>query len=213
MGEGGALVINDEKYIERAEILREKGTNRSRFYRGEIDKYSWVDIGSSFLPSEFNVSYLYGQLEVADEINENRRATWNQYYKRLEPMEKIGLIELPTIPDECVHNAHIFYVKVKDLTERTRVLSYMKAEGIGAVFHYVPLHSADGGRKYGEFHGEDRYTTKESERLIRLPMFYGMTHEMIDRVIVAMQQALGYRSGRVSFYVPRGSHVFADRMG
>jgi dTDP-4-amino-4,6-dideoxygalactose transaminase len=211
MGEGGALVINDERYIERAEILREKGTNRSRFYRGEIDKYSWVDIGSSFLPSELNVSYLYGQLQMADEINENRLSTWHQYETRLTPLKEGGRLELPVVPEECSHNAHMFYVKVKDLEERTQVLAHMKAENIGCVFHYVPLHSAQGGIRYGEFHGEDRYTTRESERLIRLPMFYGMTQEMIDRVIAGMQHALGYQNRSVSFYVPGGTRQLLDQ--
>lgn len=183
MGEGGALVINDEKYIERAEIIREKGTNRSRFYRGEIDKYSWVDVGSSYLPSEFNVSYLYGQLEVAEEINENRLNTWNYYYKGLRELEEQGKLELPKIPAECKHNAHMFYVKLKNLEERTAFISHMKEQGVACVFHYVPLHSAEGGLKYGRFHGEDIYTTKESERLVRLPMFYELAAEDREKIV------------------------------
>lgn len=183
MGEGGALVINDEKYIERAEILREKGTNRSRFYRGEVDKYSWVDIGSSFLPSEINVSYLYGQLEIADEINENRLSTWNYYYENLKPLEEKGLIELPHVPDECKHNAHMFYIKLKDLDERTKFIETARKNDVGCVFHYVPLHSAEGGEKYGYFTGNDTYTTKESERLVRLPLYFGTKKANCDGVL------------------------------
>lgn len=177
MGEGGALVVNDEKYIERAEIIREKGTNRSRFFRGEIDKYSWVDIGSSYLPSEFNVSYLYGQLEIAEEINENRLKSWNTYYSELKEMEENGLLELPFVPEECEHNAHMFYIKLLNLEERTQFIKHMKTNGISCVFHYVPLHSAEGGLKFGRFNGKDIYTTKESERLVRLPMYYEMKSE------------------------------------
>lgn len=177
MGEGGALVVNDEKYIERAEIIREKGTNRSRFFRGEIDKYSWVDIGSSYLPSEFNVSYLYGQLEIAEEINENRLKSWNTYYSKLKEMEENGLLELPVVPEECEHNAHMFYIKLLNLEERTQFIKHMKTNGTSCVFHYVPLHSAEGGLKFGRFNGKDIYTTKESERLVRLPMYYEMKSE------------------------------------
>lgn len=175
MGEGGALVINNEMYLERAEIIREKGTNRSKFYRGEVDKYSWVDIGSSFLPSEFNVSYLYGQLLVADEINEDRIKSWNYYYEALHKYELEGGIELPKVPEGCVHNAHMFYIKFKDLDIRSRFIKMMKPDRIGCVFHYVPLHSSQAGGQYGVFSGVDNYTTKESERLVRLPMFYGLT--------------------------------------
>ena len=177
MGEGGALVINNEKYIERAEIIREKGTNRTRFYRGEIDKYSWVDIGSSFLPSEFNVSYLYGQLLVADTINDDRLNSWQYYYQNLKKYEEKGLIELPTIPTECQHNAHMFYIKFPDLQKRSKFLSYMRGNKVGCVFHYVPLHSAEGGQKYSEFFGKDVWTTKESERLVRLPMYYKLEED------------------------------------
>lgn len=183
MGEGGALVINNDKYISRAEILREKGTNRSRFYRGEIDKYSWVDIGSSFLPSEFNVSYLYGQLEIAEEINNNRLQTWQEYYTNLLPYQEAEKIELPITPDECKHNAHMFYIKFKDLEKRSQFIEYMKNNGVGCVFHYVPLHSAEGGLKYGKFVGEDKYTTKESERLVRLPMYYDLSDTEIKSVL------------------------------
>ncbi|MCR5609670.1 MAG: dTDP-4-amino-4,6-dideoxygalactose transaminase, partial [Lachnospiraceae bacterium] len=175
MGEGGALVINNEKYIERAEILREKGTNRSRFYRGEIDKYSWVDIGSSYLPSEFNVAYLYGQLEIAEKINQNRLESWDYYYDQLYNLYLDKKIELPYVPQECKHNAHMFYIKVSDLNRRMDLLEYMNNHNVNCVFHYVPLHSAEGGIKYGRFNGKDQYTTRESDRLLRLPMYYDLS--------------------------------------
>lgn len=183
MGEGGALVINDEKYIERAEILREKGTNRSRFYRGEIDKYSWVDIGSSFLPSEFNVSYLYGQLEIADKINENRLETWNAYNDAFKNYEYDGKIVLPTIPKACNHNAHMFYIKLKSIEERTQFITSMKEKGVGCVFHYVPLHSSVAGKRFGIFCGEDIYTSQESDKLVRLPMYYDVGKENVQCII------------------------------
>lgn len=179
MGEGGALVINNPEYNERAEILREKGTNRSKFFRGQVDKYTWVDFGDSYLPSELNAAYLWAQLCAADEINENRMASWNQYYQELKGLEESGRIELPVIPEGCVHNAHMFYIKCRDLEERTSFISYMKEEGILTVFHYIPLHSAPAGLKYGRFSGKDLYTTKESERLVRLPMYYGLEQEKI----------------------------------
>ena len=183
MGEGGAILINNLKYLERAEIIREKGTNRTRFYRGEIDKYSWVDIGSSYLPSEFNVSYLYGQLLAADEINQNRISVWRYYYEELEKFQKEGVIELPIVPEGCIHNAHMFYIKLKDLDTRSRFISYMQNKGIHCVFHYVPLHTSEAGQKYGCFAGEDTYTTKESERLVRLPVFYNMADGEKEQVI------------------------------
>lgn len=183
MGEGGALVINDSKYNEAAEILREKGTNRAKFFRGQVDKYTWVDYGLSYLPSELNAAYLWAQLEKADEINENRLATWDMYQKELEKLADDGKIELPVIPDGCIHNAHMFYIKCRDLEDRTRLISYLKEHDILAVFHYIPLHSAPAGLKYGHFFGEDEYTTKESERLVRLPMYYKLTHEDIAEVI------------------------------
>lgn len=175
MGEGGALLIRDEKYVEEAEILREKGTNRSKFFRGQIDKYTWVNYGSSYLPSDMNAAYLWAQLEMADEINDHRLALWNQYYEELLPLQERGILELPKIPEHCVHNAHMFYIKAKDLQERTALLAFLKDNGILSVFHYIPLHTAPAGLKYGRFHGEDKYTTKESERLCRLPMFYKLT--------------------------------------
>jgi len=178
MGEGGAIVINNPAYIERAEILREKGTNRSKFFRGEVDKYTWVDFGDSYLPSELNAAYLWAQLEKADEINEDRLKSWNRYYEGLLPLARKS--ELPVIPADCTHNAHMFYIKCRDLEERTRLIDFLKKQGILAVFHYIPLHSAPAGLKYGRFHGTDAFTTKESERLVRLPMYYGLTKEDID---------------------------------
>lgn len=172
MGEGGALVINDSRYNEAAEILREKGTNRAKFFRGQVDKYTWVDYGSSYLPSELNAAYLWAQLEKADEINENRLASWDMYQNGLKKLADVGKIDLPVIPEACVHNAHMFYIKCRDLEDRTRLISYLKEQDILAVFHYIPLHSAPAGLKFGRFHGEDEYTTKESERLVRLPLYY-----------------------------------------
>ena len=192
MGEGGTININRAEYVERGEILREKGTNRTKFFRGEVDKYSWVDVGSSYLPSEMNAAYLYAQLEQADEINNKRLALWNQYYSGLEDLQKKGYLQLPYIPEECGHNAHMFYIKVKDLKERTRLSSYLRERGIYAVFHYVPLHSSAAGQMYGEFVGEDRYTTKESERLLRLPMFYALKPELCDYIIECIR---GYWTG------------------
>jgi dTDP-4-amino-4,6-dideoxygalactose transaminase len=168
--------------VKRGEIIREKGTNRSQYFRGEIDKYSWVDIGSSYLPSEMNAAYLLPQLEIADEINERRLQIWNLYYNELKELKEAGKIELPYIPPECKHNAHMFYIKTRDLEERTRLIEYLGNNDIKAVFHYVPLHSSIAGKKYGEFVGEDRYTTKESERLLRLPMFNALTDEEVKYV-------------------------------
>ena len=182
MGEGGAILLNDESSIEQAEIIREKGTNRSKFFRGEIDKYTWVAAGSSYLPSELNAAYLYAQLQKAEEINNDRMQSWNLYYEMLKPLKDRGAIELPTVPQHCKHNAHMFYLKTDNLNVRTRLLEYLKANGIGAVFHYVPLHSSPAGIKYGRFVGEDKYTTRESERLVRLPMYYGLSKEQIEFV-------------------------------
>ena len=191
MGEGGALVINALGYTERAEILREKGTNRSRFLRGQVDKYTWVDIGDSFLPSELNAAYLWGQLEAADAINSHRLALWETYYGALSPLEEAGRIALPAIPEGCCHNAHLFYLKCRDLEERTALIAYLKDRGISAVFHYIPLHSAPAGLKYGRFHGEDLYNTAESERLVRLPMYYGLTLEEAGQVADAVKSFYG----------------------
>ena len=183
MGEGGALLIRDAENILKAEIIREKGTNRSQFFRGEIDKYTWMEAGSSYLPSELNAAYLWAQLENVDEIYQNRMDTWALYYEMLTPLAEEGKIELPVVPEDCVHNAHMFYIKVKDLNERTELIGYLKQHEILAVFHYVPLHSAPAGKKYGIFHGEDKYTTRESERLLRLPMYYGIEKEKIEKVV------------------------------
>ncbi len=182
-GEGGLLIVNDDKFIERAEIVREKGTNRSQFFRGMVDKYTWVDIGSSYLMNDVSAAYLWGQLEVAEEINEFRLSVWNRYYNGLLELKKEGFIELPTIPKHCRHNGHIFYIKVKNLNIRTKLLNFLKEQGIWAVFHYVPLHSSPAGQRYGRFHGVDKFTTKESERLIRLPLFFNIKDEEIDYVI------------------------------
>ena len=187
MGEGGALLIADPANIENAEIVREKGTNRSKFFRGQIDKYSWVEAGSSYLPSELNAAYLWGELESADKIYEDRMNTWNYYDKVLKKLEETGKIECPVIPDGCVHNAHMYYIKAKDLEERTRLLAYLKENGVAAVFHYIPLHSAAAGIKYGRFSGEDKYTTKESERLLRLPLYYGMKEEDREKVVKCVE--------------------------
>lgn len=186
MGEGGAIVINDPAYIERAEIIREKGTNRQRFFRGQVDKYTWVDRGSSYLQSDLNAAYLWAQLEQADAINNNRLATWGYYFKAFEPLAKAGKIELPTIPAGCVHNAHMFYLKCADLAERTAFIAHLKANGVMAVFHYIPLHSAPAGLRFGRFSGEDIYTTKESERLVRLPMYYGISDDDRQQVVDAV---------------------------
>ena len=179
MGEGGALLVKDQNNFERAEIIREKGTDRSRFFRGQVDKYTWVEAGSSYLPSDINAAYLYAQLEMADEINKNRLKNWNLYYENLKDIEQI---EMPYVPAECKHNAHMFYIKTKDLEERTKLINHLKENEIQAVFHYIPLHSAPAGIKYGRFHGEDKYTTKESERLLRLPMYYGLKGEDVLKV-------------------------------
>lgn len=183
MGEGGALLIKNADMIENAEILRKKGINRSKFFRGQIDKYTWVNFGSSYLPSELNAAYLWAELERADNINEDRQRTWNLYYNGLRELSEKERISIPVVPAECIHNAHMFYIKVKDLDERTKFISYMKEHEIDCVFHYIPLHSAPAGRKFGRFNGEDKYTTKESERLVRLPMYYGMRKEDAGRVI------------------------------
>lgn len=187
MGEGGALLIRDAVNSERAEIIREKGTNRSKFFRGEIDKYSWVEQGSSYLPSELNTAYLWGELEAIEEIQSDRMRSWNAYWERLFPLREQGKIELPFIPEHCEHNAHMFYIKTKDLAERTELISRLKENGIGAVFHYVPLHSSEAGKRFGRFHGEDRYTTRESERLVRLPMYYGLTENEVERVVSVVE--------------------------
>lgn len=191
MGEGGALLIRDPEYIEAAEILREKGTDRSKYFRGQVDKYRWMNFGSSYLPSDMNAAYLYTQLEMADEINEIRLARWEQYYELLSPLAEDGKIELPIVPENCEHNGHMFYIKTRDMAERTRLIDFLKENEILAVFHYVPLHSAPAGMKFGRFHGEDKYTTKESERLLRLPMFYQLTEEQVEYIAGKVKEFYG----------------------
>ena len=191
MGEGGALLIRDPENIEDAEIIREKGTNRSKFFRGQIDKYTWVNWGSSYLPSDMNAAYLWAQLEKAEEINEDRLRSWQYYYDNLKELQDKGVIELPVIPEGCIHNAHMFYIKAKDLEERTALIDFLKANDILTVFHYIPLHTAPAGQKFGRFNGEDVYTTKESERLLRLPMYYGLTEEEKEKVVKKIKEFYG----------------------
>lgn len=191
MGEGGALLIRDSGYIEAAEILREKGTDRSKYFRGQVDKYRWMNYGSSYLPSDMNAAYLYSQFQVADRINETRRARWDQYYQLLKTLQDKGIISLPVVPEGCVHNGHMFYIKTKDMQERTELIEFMKSNDILTVFHYVPLHSAPAGLKFGRFHGEDRYTTIESERLLRLPMFYQLTGEQVEWIVGRVKEFYG----------------------
>lgn len=193
MGEGGAILIGDEENVEPAEIVREKGTNRSRFLRGQVDKYTWVSKGSSYLPSDLNAAYLYGQLERAETINNNRLASWETYYRQLTPLAESGKIQLPYVPDECRHNAHMFYIKTKDMEERTRLIAYLGEQDIKTAFHYVPLHSSQAGQKYGVFSGEDTYTTKESQRLLRLPMYYGLQEEDIAKVVDGIKTFYNHR--------------------
>jgi dTDP-4-amino-4,6-dideoxygalactose transaminase len=183
MGEGGAILIRDSKYSERAEIIREKGTNRSQFFRGQVDKYTWVDIGSSYLPSELNAAFLYAQLEEADRIYNDRMDSWNLYFNGLKPLQNKGFVELPVIPENCEHNAHMFYIKTRDLDIRTKLIEFLKNKGVMSVFHYIPLHSASAGLKYGRFSSEDVFTTKESERLLRLPMYFGLKEFEIQYII------------------------------
>ena len=182
-GEGGLLIINDDRFSDKAEVIREKGTNRSQFFRGMIDKYSWVDIGSSYLMNDLSASYLWGQLEKADTVNDSRLKSWNQYYQGLKILEEKEYLELPVIPSECIHNGHMFYIKTKDLDTRTALIDHLSANGIQAVFHYIPLHSAPAGLKFGLFSKEDKYTTVESERLMRLPIYFGISEEEIEHII------------------------------
>ena len=191
MGEGGAILIRDEKYIEDAEILREKGTDRSKYFRGQVDKYRWQNFGSSYLPSEMNAAYLYAQLEVAEEIQQSRIDRWNQYYELLKPLADVGKIELPVIPEGCINNGHMFYIKTKDLAERTALFDFLKENDILPASHYVPLHSAPAGMKFGRFHGEDKYTTKESDRLLRLPMFHQLTSEQVEVIVAKVKEFYG----------------------
>ena len=182
MGEGGAILIKDEEDAEKAEIIREKGTDRSRFLRGQVDKYTWVEMGSSYLPSDINAAFLYAQLEEADMINQNRRASWDAYYELLTPLAEAGRIELPVVPEECEHNSHMFYIKTAGIEERTALSAFLKENGIGSALHYVPLHSAPAGQRFGRFHGEDRYTTETFESMLRLPMYYGLKPEEVEYI-------------------------------
>ncbi|MEF1327147.1 dTDP-4-amino-4,6-dideoxygalactose transaminase [Vibrio sp. M260121] len=186
-GEGGLLVVNNPKFVERSEILREKGTDRSKFKRGMVDKYTWIDLGSSLLPSELQAAYLWGQMEVAEKINENRLASWNRYYKLLSELSQQGKIALPSMPEGCQHNAHMFYIKVADIEERTDLINFLKKKEIISVFHYVPLHSAPAGERFSRFSGEDNFTTQESEKIIRLPLWYGMEEHKVDTVAGAIE--------------------------
>lgn len=188
MGEGGAILINNEKFFEKAEILREKGTDRSKFFRGQVDKYTWVDFGDSYLPSDINAAYLWPQLLIADEINNARLAAWNKYYEGLKDLEAAGKITLPTVPDGCVHNAHMFYIKCKSIEERSAFIKHMRSHDISCVFHYIPLHSAPAGLKFGRMYGEDKYTTSESEKLVRMPMHFRLTLEEVDTVIKTIKE-------------------------
>ncbi|SFL45863.1 dTDP-4-amino-4,6-dideoxygalactose transaminase [Salibacterium qingdaonense] len=181
-GEGGALLLNRPDKQEQAEIIREKGTDRSRFLRGQVDKYSWVDAGSSYLPAELNAAYLYAQLQHAQAINNDRLASWEMYAKALRPLEEEGLLKRPKVPAECKHNAHMFFIKTAGIKERTALVNWLKEAGITTAFHYVPLHSSAAGRRFGRFHGTDRWTTGESERLLRLPMFYGLQQDQIEEI-------------------------------
>ena len=191
MGEGGAIVFNDDNYTLKAEILREKGTNRSQFFRGQVDKYTWMEYGSSYLPSDLNAAYLWAQLEEAEKINDNRLDTYNFYYEALSALEDRGLIELPFVPEEAVHNAHMFYLKAENLEVRTKLIEFLKSKGIQTVFHYIPLHTSPAGLRYGRFNGEDRYTTMESERLVRLPMYYGLERADAQTVVDAIYTFYG----------------------
>ncbi|SUP91917.1 lipopolysaccharide biosynthesis protein rffA [Vibrio owensii] len=186
-GEGGLLVVNNPKFVERSEILREKGTDRSKFKRGMVDKYTWIDLGSSLLPSELQAAYLWGQMEVAEKINENRLVSWNRYYKLLSELSQQGKIALPSMPEGCQHNAHMFYIKVADIEERTDLINFLKQKEIISVFHYVPLHSAPAGERFSRFSGEDNFTTQESEKIIRLPLWYGMEEHKVDAVSGAIE--------------------------
>lgn len=191
MGEGGALLFRDGYYREKAEILREKGTDRSKFFRGQIDKYTWQDYGSSYLPSDMNAAYLWAQLEQPDLIFNDRMSSYDFYHQALKPLADKGYLEQPVVPEGCVHNAHMYYIKLPDLEQRSRFISYLKEHGIMSVFHYIPLHSAPAGKKYGRFHGEDRCTTRESERLVRLPMYYGLTQTDKDYIVEIIHQYFG----------------------
>jgi dTDP-4-amino-4,6-dideoxygalactose transaminase len=189
-GEGGLLAINDEQYSERAVILREKGTNRTKFFKGEVDKYTWVDVGSSYLPSEIQAAYLSAQLDEIEKIQQSRLSIWDQYFEAIAPLQESGRLELQKIPSNCQHNAHMFYIKLKDLRDRDGVLARLNKSGVKSVFHYIPLHSTDFGKSISRFHGKDKFTTSESERLIRLPVWYGMDSATVNTVVEKFYEVL-----------------------
>jgi len=185
-GEGGATLINDAALVERAEVIREKGTNRSQFFRGQVDKYTWRDIGSSYLMADLQAAYLWAQLEAAERVNQQRLRLWQRYYDALQPLAAQGRLQLPSLPDACEHNAHMFYIKLRDSDDRQALISWMKEAEILTVFHYIPLHSSPAGQQFGRFHGEERFTTVESERLLRLPLFYNLTDNNQNTVISSL---------------------------
>jgi dTDP-4-amino-4,6-dideoxygalactose transaminase len=189
-GEGGALLVRRPEWVDRSLVLRDKGTNRIRFLRGEVDKYSWVDIGSSYGLGELSAAFLWGQLERADEVLEERRRVWNTYHERFAPLEERGLLRRPVVPAHVEHNAHLYYILVGDLDERTRVIEELSGRGVQAVFHYVPLHSATAGLRYGRAHGDLSETDRASDRLVRLPLWYRMPDEAVDRVTSAVAEVL-----------------------
>lgn len=199
-GEGGAILVNNEKLVERAEIIREKGTNRSLFLRGQVDKYTWVDVGSSYLPGELNAAFLFGQLEMAEGVNLKRRAFWSRYYENLKPLKEEGLLDLQLIPEECSHNAHLFYIKMKNIEERQDMIDYLRQNDVQSVFHYVPLHSAIAGLRFSEFKGEDKFTTMESERLLRLPLFYDLKFEEVDFICNKVERFLNEKSKKTKLF-------------
>lgn len=193
-GEGGALLVNRGDLVQRAEIIREKGTDRSRFFRGEVDKYSWCDIGSSFLPGEIIAAFLWAQLQEAEQITAQRLQVWGQYHAMLEPYEKAGYLRRPIVPVDCQHNAHMYYVLLDEGLDRQRVLNALKEKGVHAVFHYVPLHSSVGGKRYGRVSGSMALTENLSERLVRLPLWLGLTQEQQEHVVQSLGEAMA--SGR-----------------
>lgn len=189
-GEGGALLVNDQNLAQRAEIIREKGTDRSRFFRGEVDKYTWQEVGSSFLPGELSAAFLWAQLEEADRITKERLVSWQRYHELMEPLERQGLLRRPIVPADCQHNAHMYYVLLPPEIDRQKVLSELKENDIFSVFHYIPLHSAPAGQRYGRVHGELGNTVRQSERLVRLPLWIGLSFEQQARIVEVLWNAL-----------------------
>lgn len=189
-GEGGALLLSDDRFAARAEIIREKGTDRSRFLRGQVDKYTWVDLGSSYVPSELTAAFLHAQMEGADEITRRRREVWQWYDDRFAGLERRGAVRRPVVPAACVHNGHMFYLLVDDLATRTRLLAFLNQNGVNAVFHYVPLHASEAGRRFGRAFGSLPHTVASADRLLRLPLWVGMDEDDVDRVAALVEQAL-----------------------